>query len=112
MVNEKDLKEGMAILRDSAFKEGLYFKLMGVKWIYPLSVILSESNNCKKFWTNVSTQHHIYRIIRCKKLKDIFFGQDEYLFKWSYTKEGWAYWSRVSSSLIAKYDYNKLLEEL
>lgn len=112
MMNEKDLKEGMAFLRNSAFKEGLYFKLVGVKWIYPLSIALSESNNCKKFWKNVSIQHYIHRILRCEKLQDIFFGTDKYLFSWSNTKEGWLYWNNVADSLIAKYDYDKLLEEL
>lgn len=112
MVNEKDLKEGIAILRNSAFKEGLYFKLMGVKWIYPLSIALSESNNCKKFWANVSTQHYIYRILRCEKLQDIFLSTNKYLFSWSHTKEGWTYWNEVAKYLIAKYDYDKLLEEL
>lgn len=112
MKNEKDLKEGMAILRNSAFKEGLYFKLVSVKWIYPLSIALSESKSCKKFWTNVSIQRYIHRILRCEKMQDIFIGTDKYLFKWSDTKEGWTYWSGVASSLIAKYGHGKLLEEL
>ena len=112
MTSKEDLKEGLTILRKESFKRGLYFNLVGNKWIYPLSIILSRSNNCKRFWANVCRQNRIIRIFDCYYLRDIFHGIGIYLFEFALTEQGWPYWDSVCHSLFDEYGEDTPLDEL
>ena len=110
--NERDFKEGILFLKKEASRLGLYFSISNCRWIVPLSRILSERNNCKRFWENTCAQGNIPRIPKCVLKNDIFYGDGKYLFEWVRTPQGHEYWCRVADEIISKTSNKRFLIDL
>lgn len=91
----------MAIGKNDDYKKGIKFlrtkcKELGIDvrkfpWVTYLSSLLSETNDCYKFWWNTYEQNKLHTIIVCQYVKDIMFGET-CMFVWSRTIEGEHYW--------------------
>ena len=98
MVKNKDYRDGMKFLLRETREQKMNIRMY--PWVADLSVILSKSNKCLKFWTAVWEQHNLPRIPKCHTLFDLFFGFSTNLFTWSQTIDGHEYWKKTFTSLF------------
>lgn len=100
MGKNKDCRDGLKFLFVETRKMDI--DIRKYPWIADLSMLLSERNQCLKFWLAVYKQQNLHKITRCRTVFDILFSSETNLCTWSRTTDGHEYWKHTFRSLFWK----------